>query len=161
VQIWPPAPVPVLASNDVRSPSVSESCSDCRLGLALLGTRFSRPNSPRPPRIRVVRWQDVIGLGSTMVVGLAALIGIFRFLIPAVARRVEARRKPQELWPTRPIAASYTGPDGNPVPAGEYRCPKDQHELPVDYRSASAQCPACGRRYRVRFPEPQIFGTWR
>src|SRR5207302_3487322 len=60
-------------------------------------TALRCPKSNPPFKIRLVSWTDWIGLGSTIVVALAALIGILRFLLPAVARQIQQRRKPQAL----------------------------------------------------------------
>ena len=93
----------------------------------------------------------MIEVGSGVIVAIAALIGIVQVVVPTVRKEVQRRRQPQAVWPTRSIAASYRLPSGESVPAGDYRCPKDMHQLDVDYRTASGHCPACGRGYRVMF----------
>jgi hypothetical protein len=93
----------------------------------------------------------VIEVGSGAIVAIAALIGIVQVVVPTVRKEVQRRRQPQAVRPTRSIAASYRLPSGESVPAGDYRCPKDMHQLDVDCRTASARCPSCGRNFRVMY----------
>jgi len=98
-----------------------------------------------------VSWTGWLNAGSAAAVGVSALIASGSYLVRTSASLVENRRQSRRVWPITSIAASYRGPNGESVPAGDYRCPRDLHELAVTYDTATARCPACERRYAVMF----------
>jgi len=104
---------------------------------------------------------EVLTDGGALVVivgGLAALSdGAFQLRVHGGI--TASRQTLEQIWPTRSVAASYRGPGGVSVPAGEYHCPLDNHILDLDYPQARGKCPACGRVYELRFPE--FSATWR
>ena len=44
------------------------------------------------------------------------------FAARTIASAAESKRRAGRLWPIRHVNGSYPGPDGRPVPAGEYLC---------------------------------------
>jgi hypothetical protein len=100
-----------------------------------------------------VTWTDWLNTGSAAAVGVSALIASGSYLARTVGSLMESRRRSRRVWPIRSVSASHRGPSGESVPAGDYRCPRDLHELDVSYETATAKCSACGRRYTVMFTQ--------
>jgi hypothetical protein len=102
---------------------------------------------------------EVLTDGGALVVIVGGLAAAVRWGVPAARAWRANRQTLEQIWPTRSVAASYRGPGGVSVPAGEYHCPRDNRILDLDYPQARGKCLACGRVYELRFPE--FNATWR
>jgi hypothetical protein len=98
--------------------------------------------------------------GGALVVIVGGVAAAIRWGVPAARAWRANRRALEKIWPIRPVAASYRGPGGVSVPAGEYRCPRESRQLELDYPKARGHCPACGRDYELQFPTT-FNATWR
>ena len=103
-----------------------------------------------------MNWVTVLTVASAVAGAISALIASGSFAAWTIASLTAARRRSRRLWPIRSVSASYRGPGGQYVPAGDYRCPRDHHRLDVSYEDARGACSACGRSYTIMFPEPEL-----
>jgi hypothetical protein len=102
---------------------------------------------------------ELITDGGALVVIVGGIAAAIRWGVPEAQKWRANRQALEKIWPMRPIAASYLGPGGVSVPAGEYHCPRDSRIIELDYPHARGHCPACGRNYELQFTT--FNATWR
>ncbi len=98
-------------------------------------------------------WAKTVAEWAGLFLAVAAVLGTIVGASRWALRSGRSRLKPQQVWPTRSISGSYRLPSGGSVPMGEYHCLRDARILDLDYPRARGHCPACGRKYELKFPE--------